>query len=252
MKRSNKGDTNMKNIEAAVKECSNIVGQGNAFYYGNKNGENDFKANSSNSNIVAVIRPNNRFEVQWCLQIAAANAITVYSISRGYSMGFNSNQKANGHSILIDLSRMDGIIDFNERLFYITVQPGVTISHFCQFLLRRGLDHYVALGRGPNASLIGYYLEMDNAAYEYGGHLLHCGSLEVVLNSGEPMRIGFGHHKRELITERCREIMSRQLDGQLAQLKNGIITEATFWLTHFSLNSSRISKKLQNWQISQL
>lgn len=50
--------------------------------------------------------------------------VPVYPTSRGRSWGFGSRVPAADGCVLLDLGRMNRIVGFDERLAYVTVEPG--------------------------------------------------------------------------------------------------------------------------------
>ena len=76
--------------------------------------------------IPAILRPANREQVQQSLRIASKFAVPVYPISSGKNWGYGSRVPVRDGCVLLDLGRMNRILEFNEDLAYATVEPGVT------------------------------------------------------------------------------------------------------------------------------
>src|SRR5215469_6065048 len=70
--------------------------------------------------IPAILRPASREEVQACVRIANRYGVALYPISSGKNWGYGSRLPASDHCALLDLSRMNRIVDFNEDLAYVT------------------------------------------------------------------------------------------------------------------------------------
>src|SRR5437868_1110072 len=87
--------------------------------------------------IPAILRPGTREEVQACVRIANRRGVALYPISSGKNWGYGSRVPAADHCALLDLSRMDRIVDFNEDLAYVTVEPGVRQRQLFEFLAFR-------------------------------------------------------------------------------------------------------------------
>ena len=89
-------------------------------------------------------------------------------------------------SVLLDLSRMNRIVDFNEDLAYVTVEPGVTQGQLYAFLRERGSRLWMdATGASPDCSLIGNTMERGFGHTPYGDHFAQVCGLEVVLPDGQ-------------------------------------------------------------------
>src|SRR5262245_53126957 len=84
--------------------------------------------------IPAIVRPRRREDVAACLRIAADCRISLHPISRGRNWGYGSRVPSRDGAVLLDLSRMTRILAFDERLAYVTVEPGVTFRQLHRFL----------------------------------------------------------------------------------------------------------------------
>src|ERR1700704_3100666 len=69
--------------------------------------------------VPAIILPANREELQDCIRIANRFRIPVYPISSGKNWGYGSRVPVAGSSVLLDLGRMNQILDFSEELAYV-------------------------------------------------------------------------------------------------------------------------------------
>src|SRR5260221_239192 len=73
-------------------------------------------------------------EVQTCIKIAAIHHMPLYPIPRGRNWGLGSKLPAADGCVLMDLSRMNRIIAYDEELSCLTVEPGVTFAQAVQYL----------------------------------------------------------------------------------------------------------------------
>src|SRR3977135_1642964 len=69
--------------------------------------------------IPASLRRGNREEVQACVRIANRYSVALYPISSGKNWGYGSRVPIGDDCVLLDLCRMDRIVDFNEDLAYV-------------------------------------------------------------------------------------------------------------------------------------
>src|ERR1035437_10359843 len=110
--------------------------------------------------VPAIVRPGNREEVQQVLRIANEWRIPVYPVSGGCNWGYGSRVPGASGCVLLDLGRMNRILDFSEDLAYITVEPGVTQQQVYAFLQERKSGLWMdATGASPQASLVGNAVE---------------------------------------------------------------------------------------------
>ena len=95
-------------------------------------------------------------------------------------------------SVLLDLGRLNQIVDFSEELAYVTVEPGVTQGQLHEFLQARKSTLWLdATGAGPDCSLIGNVMERGFGHTPYGDHFAQVCGFEVVLPTGEMAQTGF-------------------------------------------------------------
>lgn len=182
-------------------------------------------------NVNAILYPLDQKEVIACVQIAGQFAQSIYPISRGLNWGFGSKVPGHDTGIILDLSRMDGVIEYNEELAYVRVQPGVTHRMLYDFLQSRQSELWVApTGAGPDTSVIGNALERGHGVTPYGDNISQISDLEVVLADGEVIRTGFGMYGNHRLSPIDRWGVGPSLDGLFSQSSLGIVTSLTLWL----------------------
>src|SRR5687768_4346930 len=75
--------------------------------------------------VFAIVRPADTREVQECVRIANKFTVPLYPVSTGRNWGYGSRSPVRD-AVILDLGRLNKIIDLNEDLAYVTVEPGVT------------------------------------------------------------------------------------------------------------------------------
>jgi 4-cresol dehydrogenase (hydroxylating) flavoprotein subunit len=181
--------------------------------------------------ILAIARPASAGEVQECVRIAKSHGTPLYPISRGTNWGYGSRVPVATGSILLDLSRMDRIDEFDETLGHFTVEPGVTFRRAFQFLRqRRSRLLLSAIGGSPDSSLIGNVLDRGIGKGPYGDRFAHVCNLEVVTGSGALIHTGFGRFPGAKAAPLHRWGLGPSLDGLFTQSSFGIVTRMTQWL----------------------
>ncbi len=145
-----------------------------------------------------VIRPKSPEEIAEILKIANVEKIPV--IPRGGGADLLEGilpLKAGG--IVIDTTRMNKILDFNENTLTITVQCGITWAQLNNFLFERG--YYTgSLGPGSGMSAVvggglSHHSVGGGGAAKYGAVTNHCVGLRVVLANGDIITTGSGSSK---------------------------------------------------------
>jgi 4-cresol dehydrogenase (hydroxylating) len=181
--------------------------------------------------IPAIVRPGNRHEVQECLRTANRRHCPVYPISSGRNWGYGSRVPASSGCVLLDLGRMNQILDFNEELGYVTVEPGVTQAQLQAFLAEHKSRLWMdSTGASPDCSVIGNTVERGFGHTPYGDHFAHSCAYEVVLPSGEVLDTGFGRFPAASAAPLYRWGVGPVLDGLFSQSNFGVVTRMTIWL----------------------
>jgi 4-cresol dehydrogenase (hydroxylating) len=133
--------------------------------------------------------------------------------------------------VLLDLGRLNRILDFDEELAYVTIEPGVTQRQLYDFLRSQHSRLWMdATGASPDCSIIGNTLERGFGHTPLGDHCANACGLEVVLPTGECLRTGFGRFQGTKTGALSRWGVGPSLDGLFPQSNLGIVTSMTVWL----------------------
>lgn len=181
--------------------------------------------------ILAALRPESVEQILQIVQIASRHQVSLYPISTGNNWGYGSAQPVQDHNVVLDLSRMNRIIEVNPELAYAVVEPGVTQGQLYQYLT----EHKIGLclnptGAGPDCSILGNTLERGFGIGPNGDHFQAQCSMEVVLATGEILRTGFGHYSGAKATYLYKWGLGPYLDGLFTQSNFGIVTKIGVWL----------------------
>ncbi len=122
------------NLTDALQEWENLLGSEYVSTDNKKRLEAETATYETHAKIPAIIRPGNRQEVQESLKIANRYQTPVYPISTGKNWGYGSRVPSRTGSVLMDLSRLNQILDYNETLAYVTIEAGVTQRQLYDFL----------------------------------------------------------------------------------------------------------------------
>lgn len=200
---------------------------------------------ASTQHIFAIIYPDSREQVQACVRIASEERVPLYPVSGGKNWGLGSRVPPRDGSVLLDLSRMNTILDFDEQLAWIRVEPGVTFRQAHEFLTERNSNLMLSPTGGPaDGSLIGNAVERGDGIGPYGDRLSHLCQLEVVLPNGELLQTGFGRFPQASAKHVTRTTIGPHLDGVFTQSNLGIVTAMTTWLMrrpkHFQMFTAEL------------
>jgi 4-cresol dehydrogenase (hydroxylating) flavoprotein subunit len=218
-------------LSAAVREWRSALGDDFVISEGVPLDRAETATFRTQQKIPLILRPRSREHVSEMMRVAAHHGVPVYPVSSGKNWGYGSRVPVVSGCVLADLSAMKQIVDFNERLGYVTVQPGVTQQDLYDFLgaqkSRLWMD---ATGSSPQCSLIGNAMERGFGHTPYGDHFAQVSALEVVLANGEVIRTGFAGLPGSQAGKIYRWGAGPSLDGLFSQSNLGIVTEMTVWL----------------------
>ena len=146
----------------------------------------------SASKVHAVLFPGSVQDIIKCLRIARHHGIPLYPVSTGKNWGYTSGAPT-ADAVILNLHRMNSILDFNEELGYVTLEPGVTQRQLFDFLQSRNSKLWMdATGASPDCSIIGNTVERGFGHTPYSDHFAHSCNLQVVLPSGDVVQTGMG------------------------------------------------------------
>jgi 4-cresol dehydrogenase (hydroxylating) flavoprotein subunit len=214
---------------------------------------------ATTQSIPAIIRPANREQVQACVRIANIYKTPIYPISGGRNWGYGSRVPVADGCTIIDLRRMAEILDFDENLAYITIEPGVSFGQLAKFLKAQGSKLFASVvGSGPETSVIGNTIERGVGLGYYGDRINYVSGFEVVLPTGDCIHTGFGRFANARAGELDRWGIGPALDGLFTQSNLGIITKMTVWLMTtpeyyqsfaFSINNENFAAAITSLQL---
>jgi 4-cresol dehydrogenase (hydroxylating) flavoprotein subunit len=187
---------------------------------------------ATESRVLAVIRPASRDEVREALRIATRSAVPVYPVSGGKNWGLGSRVPPRD-AVLLDLGRLNRILEFDEALAWVSVEPGVTFRQLHEFLRARGSRLFVSTtGGSPDGSVLANALERGDGSGPNGDRASHLAALEVVLATGEVVHTGFDRFPEpNAVAPLHRFGVGPALDGLFTQSNLGVVTRGTVWLS---------------------
>ncbi len=181
--------------------------------------------------IPAIVRPGSVEEVQACLRTATRHRVPIYPVSSGKNWGYGSSLPAADGSTLLDLARMNRILHVDERLGYVTLEPGVTQRQLHGCLTELGSHWWMdATGSSPECSVIGNTVERGFGHTPYGDHFGNACALQAVLADGDVVETGFAQFPGALAAGAYRWGVGPAIDGLFSQSGLGVVTRMTLWL----------------------
>ncbi len=180
----------------------------------------------------AVVAPATADDVQKIVRIANQYKIPLYTISTGKNLTYGGSAPAYSGSVILDLKRMNRILDVSESNACALVEPGVSYFDLYRFIREKNLKLWIDCPDPGWGSLVGNALD-HGAGYTsapYRDHFdAHCG-MEVVLADGDIVRTGMGAMPNAGTWQQFKYGMGPLVDGLFSQSNFGIVTKMGFWL----------------------
>jgi 4-cresol dehydrogenase (hydroxylating) len=140
----------------------------------------------------AAVAPANTQELSRVLAAANSHGIPLWPVSMGKNFAYGTAAPALNGAVVLDLKRMNRIIELNEDLAYVVVEPGVSYFDFKAELDRRGSKLWMSGAAHSWGSVMGNALEHGVGYTPYGIHAETICGMEVMLADGSLVRTGFG------------------------------------------------------------
>jgi 4-cresol dehydrogenase (hydroxylating) len=186
---------------------------------------------ATSQRIKAILCPADRDQVQACVLIANNRRVPLYPVSAGKNWGYGSRVPPSDDCVILALGRLDRIVDFDEKLAYITVEPGVTFEQVNRFLKENNSRLMINVpGSTHQASLIGNALERGTAHGLNGDRWTRVCGLEVVMPTGKCIHTGLERFSGARASKVFAWGIGPSLDGLFSQSNLGIVTRMTLWL----------------------
>ena len=228
-------DTNVSNmqhrLETAIQQWVELLGLEHVLNDAETLAIYARSTSSCGTRPLAVLRPCSTEDVVQVVKISGTFCIPLYPISRGKNWGYGDACAITDGQVIVDLSRMDRIIEVDQTLAYAVIEPGVTQQQLSTYLRDRKIPLWMdCTGAGPDTSLVGNILERGFGHSPYGNRFQTVAGLEVVLASGQVLHTGFGHYHNAKTTYLFPYGVGPYLDGLFTQSNFGIITRLGLWL----------------------
>jgi len=178
----------------------------------------------------AAVAPASVAEIQAVLKIANRYRIPLWPISMGKNFAYGGAAPRLKGSIILDLKRMNRVLEINEELGYALVEPGVNFFDFYKALDARGMRVWMSGPAHSWGSVIGNALEHGVGYTPYGVHAdMVCG-MEIVLANGDIVRTGQGAVEGSKEWQIYKYGYGPVWDGVFTQSNFGIVTKMGIWL----------------------
>lgn len=177
----------------------------------------------------AVLQPASTEEVQAIVRIANEHGVELWVNSQGRNNGYGGSAPRNPGAIVVNLRRMNRILEVNEEFSYVVVEPGVSFNQLYDYLQEHGHRLWADCPDIGWGSVIGNALE-HGFGYTVNGDRANsvCG-MQVVLPDGELLRTGMGAMTDNPSWHLSKRGFGPMVDSLFMQSNYGIVTQAGIW-----------------------
>lgn len=180
----------------------------------------------------AAVAPSTLEEVQAVVRVANEHRVPLYAISTGRNLAYGGSAPVYSGSVVLDLKRLNRVIEVDERNAYALVEPGVSYFDLYEHITKHNLDVWVDPPDPGWGSVIGNALDGGGGwtASPFRDHFgAHCG-MEVVMADGEVVRTGMGALPGAKSWQHNKWGYGPWVDGLFRQGNMGVVTKMGFYL----------------------
>ncbi|WP_045835764.1 FAD-binding oxidoreductase [Hyphomicrobium sp. 99] len=170
-------------------------------------------------------------QVQGIVAICNEHKIPVWTVSTGHNFGYGTAAPHHRGQVILDLKKMNKIIEVDPVLCTALIEPGVTYQQLVDYLKEKGYKLWVD-PPAPSAIVgpVGNTLDRGVGYTPYSEHFMFSCGMEVVLASGEVLRTAMGGVKGSNTWQVFKWGYGPYLDGIFTQSNFGIVTKMGLWL----------------------
>jgi len=178
----------------------------------------------------AAAAPDGVEQVQAMVRIANKYKIPLWTISTGKNLGYGASAPLLGGSVVLDLKRMNRVLEINEKNHYALLEPGVSYFDLYRYIQERKLKLWVDPPDPGWGSPVGNSLERGGGYTPMHDHFDAVCGMEVVLPSGEVMRTGMGALPGAKTWQQYKYGFGPHVMPMFSQSSLGIVTKMGVWL----------------------
>jgi 4-cresol dehydrogenase (hydroxylating) len=173
----------------------------------------------------AAVLPSTVDEIREVLRVARAYALPLWPVSTGRNFAYGGAAPRLTGSVVLDLKRMNRVLEVNETLAYALVEPGVTYFDLYAYLRERGSKLWIDPAAAGWGSVVGNALERGFGYTPYGDHAAAQCGMEVVLANGDVIRTGMGGIEIGRAWQLYKPGFGPSYDAMFMQSNFGIVTK---------------------------
>lgn len=170
-------------------------------------------------------------EIQRILAVSNKYKIPLWTISVGRNFGYGEAAPATPGQMILDLKRMNRILEVDPELGTALIEPGVTFKQLQDYLTEHNLPFWLNKpAPAPIVGPMGFTLERGMGYTRYQEQAQNFSGMEVVLADGSVIHTGMGGVENSKTWQAYRWGYGPWIDGLFLQSNFGIVTKLGLWL----------------------
>ena len=178
----------------------------------------------------AAVAPDSVEQIQQIVRIANRYKVPLWTVSTGRNLAYGAASPVMSGSVVLDLKRMNRILEVNDKTYFAVVEPGVSYFDLYRYIQEHQLNVWIDPPDPGWGSPIGNSLERGGGRTPLRDHFGAVCGLEVVLASGEVLRTGMGALPKSAVWHQYKYGFGPYLDGLFTQSNFGIVTRMGIFL----------------------
>ncbi len=194
----------------------------------------------------AAVAPANVEELQAIVRLANEHKIPLWPISRGKNLGYGTAAPRMAGTVVLDLGRMNKILELDTKLAYCVIEPGVGFFDLYDHIQAEKADLWMSVPGNAWGSVMGNALEHGLGYTPYGNHVRNICGMEVVLPNGEMVRTGMGAMTGGHAFHLSQMGYGPTWDQMFTQSNLGIVSKMGLWLQPAPASSLSLTMDIPN------
>jgi 4-cresol dehydrogenase (hydroxylating) len=195
----------------------------------------------------AIVAPASVEEVQAIVRVANETKVALWPVGRGKNLGYGAASPAEKGDVILDLSRMNRVLEVNDKQAYCLLEPGVGYFDLFRHLKENNHPLWMSVPGNSWGSVIGNALDRGIGYTPYGDHCEQICGMEVVLPDGSVVRTGMGAMQGSAGWQAYKYGYGPGWDQMFMQSNLGVVTKAGVWLQPEPEMTAKIELALPNF-----
>lgn len=178
----------------------------------------------------AAVAPPDVVGVQKVLAVARKYKIPLWTVSTGRNYAYGGAAPRKAGYIVLDLKRMNRIIEVNEKHAYAVLEPGVSFHELYEYLRRKNIKLWPDPAAPAWGGVVGNTADRGVGYTPYGEHFTVQCAMQVVLADGTVVETAMGAAPAAQSKHLYKYGHGPWVDGIFTQSNFGVITQMGVWL----------------------